>query len=210
MRKPDGPSRRWVNRLTNDTDLILADAAAWRDWLGEHHTTSPGVWLVLAKKAVTHPTSLTYAEALEEALCHGWIDGQTGVRDSTTFRRRFTPRRPRGRWSARNVEIVGTLRSQGRMRPAGEAEVERAQRDGRWEEAYSGPAAIEVPADLAAALSAHPKARAMFDVLTSQNRYAILFRIGGAKQAATRTRRIDEFVAMLERGETLHPQKRTL
>jgi uncharacterized protein YdeI (YjbR/CyaY-like superfamily) len=196
--------------VTDVSELILADAAAWRRWLGEHHTTSPGVWLVLAKKAVTEPTSLTYAEALEEALCHGWIDGQIGVRDGTTFRRRFTPRRPRSRWSARNVEIIGTLRAQGRMLPAGEAEVERAQRDGRWDVAYSGSAAIEVPADLAATLSAHPDAQAMFDILTSQNRYAILFRLGGAKQPATRARRLDEFVAMLERGESLYPQKRTL
>src|SRR5580700_805565 len=192
------------------SELIVADAAEWRRWLGNHHTTSPGVWLVLAKKGVAEPTSLTYAEALEEALCHGWIDGQIGVRDSTTFRRRFTPRRPRSVWSARNVDIIGALRAQGRMLPAGEAEVERAQGDGRWDVAYSGSAAIEVPADLAAALRAHPEAQAMFDVLSSQNRYAILFRIGGAKQAATRARRIDEFVAMLERGETLHPQKRTL
>jgi uncharacterized protein YdeI (YjbR/CyaY-like superfamily) len=191
-------------------ELIVADAAAWRRWLRKHHTTSQGVWLVLAKKGIAEPTSLTYAEALEEALCHGWIDGQTGVRDGTTFRRRFTPRRPRSRWSARNVEIVGALRAQGRMLPAGEAEVERAQRDGRWGVAYTGSAAIEVPPDLAAALSAHPDAQAMFDVLTSQNRYAILFRIGGAKQASTRARRIDQFVAMLERGETFHPQKRTL
>jgi len=172
--------------------------------------TSPGVWLVLAKKAVTQPTSLTYSQALEEALCHGWIDGQTAVRDSTTFRRRFTPRRSRSRWSARNVGIISTLRSEGRMLPAGEAEVERAQRDGRWEVAYTGSTAIEVPADLAAALSANPDAQAMFDILTSQNRYAILFRIGGVKQATTRARRIEQFVAMLERGETVHPQRRTL
>jgi uncharacterized protein YdeI (YjbR/CyaY-like superfamily) len=196
--------------MADATELIVADAAAWRRWLGEHHTTSPGVWLVLAKKAVTQPTSLTYAQALEDALCHGWIDGQVAVRDETTFLRRFTPRRPRSRWSARNVEIVGTLRAAGRMLPAGEAEVERAQRDGRWEVAYTGSGVIEVPADLAAALSAHPDAQAMFEILTSQNRYAILFRIGGAKQATTRARRIDQFVAMLERGETLHPQRRTL
>src|SRR5579863_271612 len=196
--------------MSDVADLIVVDAAAWRRWLGEHHMTSPGVWLVLAKKGVVVPTSLTYAEALEEALCHGWIDGQTGVRDSTTFLRRFTPRRSRSRWSARNVALVRALRAAGRMLPAGEAEVERAQRDGRWEVAYSGSAAIEMPADLAAALSANPKAKAMFDVLTSQNRYSILFRISGAKQAATRARRIDQFVAMLERGETVHPQKRSL
>ena len=196
--------------MSDVADLIVVDAAAWRRWLGEHHMTSPGVWLVLAKKGVVVPTSLTYAEALEEALCHGWIDGQTGVRDSTTFLRRFTPRRSRSRWSARNVALVRALRAAGRMLPAGEAEVERAQRDGRWEVAYAGPAAIEIPADLAAALRANPKAKAMFDVLTSQNRYSILFRISGAKQAATRARRIDQFVAMLERGETVHPQKRSL
>jgi uncharacterized protein YdeI (YjbR/CyaY-like superfamily) len=191
-------------------ELIVADAAAWRRWLGKHHTSSPGVWLVLAKKAVAEPTSLTYAEALEEALCHGWIDGQTAVRDKTTFLRRFTPRRPRSRWSARNVDIISGLRAAGRMLPAGEAEVERPQRDGRWEVAYTGSAAIEVPPDLAAALSAHPDAQAMFDILTSQNRYSILFRIGGAKQESTRARRIDQFIAMLERGETVHPQKRSL
>jgi uncharacterized protein YdeI (YjbR/CyaY-like superfamily) len=195
--------------MADDSELIVADAKAWRRWLGKHHTTSPGVWLVLAKKAVTQPTSLIYAEALEEALCHGWIDGQVGVRDTATFLRRFTPRRPRSMWSARNVEIVSALRAAGRMLPAGEAEVESAQRDGRWEVAYAGSAAIEVPADLAEALSGRPEAQAMFEILTSQNRYAILFRIGGAKQAATRARRIDEYVAMLERGETLHPQKRT-
>jgi uncharacterized protein YdeI (YjbR/CyaY-like superfamily) len=196
--------------MDDGSDLIVADAKAWWRWLGEHHKTSPGVWLVLAKKGVKQPTSLTYAEALEEALCHGWIDGQTGLRDDTTFRRRFTPRRSRSMWSARNVGIVSALRAEGRMLPAGEAEVERAQRDGRWEVAYTGSAAIEMPADLAEALHAHPSAQAMFDILTSQNRYAILFRIGGAKQASTRARRIEQFVAMLERGETVHPQKRTL
>ncbi len=191
-------------------ELIVADAATWRRWLGKHHATSPGVWLVLAKKAVTQPTSLTYAQALDEALCHGWIDGQIGVRDSTTFIRRFTPRRPRSRWSARNVEIISRLRAESRMVPAGEAEVERAQRDGRWDVAYTGSAAIEVPPDLAAALAAHPDARAMFEILSSVNRYAILFRIGGTRLASTRARRIEQFVAMLERGETVHPQKRTL
>jgi uncharacterized protein YdeI (YjbR/CyaY-like superfamily) len=196
--------------MADVSELIVADAAAWRRWLGKHHTTSAGVWLVLAKKGVTGPTSLTYSQALEEALCHGWIDGQTGLRDDATYRHRFTPRRPRSRWSARNVGIVSALRAEGRMLPAGEAEVERAQRDGRWEVAYSGSAAIEVPADLAAALSAHPKAQAMFDILTSHNRYAILFRVGSTKRAETRARRVEEYVAMLERGETLHPQKRTL
>ncbi len=191
-------------------ELIVADAAAWRLWLGEHHASRDGVWLVLAKKGVAQPTSLTYAQALEEALCHGWIDGQAAPGDSATYRQRFTPRRSRSRWSARNVGIIGRLRTEGRMHPAGEAEVERAQADGRWDAAYGGAAFSAVPRDLAAALRAQPRAQAMFDILTSQNRYSILFRIGGAKQASTRARRIDQFVTMLARGETVHPQKRTL
>ena len=191
-------------------ELIVPDAAAWRRWLGEHHASPAGVWLVLAKKGTTQPTSLTYAQALDEALCHGWIDGQAAPGDQATYRQRFTPRRARSRWSSRNVGIIGRLRSEGRMHPAGEAEVQRAQHDGRWDAAYAGPASSEVPADLAAALNAQPRARTMFEILTSQNRYAILFRISAAKQPATRARRINQFVAMLARGETVYPQKRTL
>jgi uncharacterized protein YdeI (YjbR/CyaY-like superfamily) len=191
-------------------ELIVPDAAAWRSWLGEHHASRDGVWLVLARKGVVQPTGLTYAQALDEALCHGWIDGQAAPGDSATYRQRFTPRRARSRWSARNVGIIGRLRAEGRMHPAGDAEVERAQADGRWEAAYGGAGSSEVPPDLAAALRAQPRAQAMFEILTSQNRYSILFRIGGAKQAATRARRIDQFVTMLARGETVHPQKRTL
>jgi uncharacterized protein YdeI (YjbR/CyaY-like superfamily) len=191
-------------------ELIVADAAAWRRWLGENHASPDGVWLVLAKKGATQPTSLTYAQALDEALCYGWIDGQTAPGDHATYRQRFTPRRARSRWSSRNVGIISRLRSEGRMHPAGEAEVQRAQNDGRWDAAYAGPASSEVPADLAAALDAQPTAQAMFGILTSQNRYAILFRISDAKLPATRARRINQFVAMLARGETVYPQKRTL
>jgi len=191
-------------------ELIVPDAHAWRRWLAIHHGDAAGVWLVLAKKGTTEPTRLTYAEALDEALCHGWIDGQTASGDKATYRQRFTPRRTRSRWSARNVGIVSRLRAEGRMHPAGEAEVERAQGDGRWEAAYSGAASSEVPPDLAAALGAHPSAQAMFEILSSQNRYAILFRISDAKLPATRERRVNQFVAMLERGETVYPQKRTL
>ena len=190
-------------------ELLVADAAAWHRWLRANHANPQGVWLILAKKGTTEPTSLTYDEALDEALSHGWIDGQTGRRDDTTFRRMFTPRRPRSGWSARNVAIVDRLRSEGRMHPAGEAEVARAQADGRWDAAYAGQATIEVPEDLAAALRADPQAQAMFDVLTSQNRYSILFRTSRAKQAATRARRIEQFVAMLSRGETIYPQKQS-
>jgi uncharacterized protein YdeI (YjbR/CyaY-like superfamily) len=191
-------------------ELTVADAAAWRAWLGEHHDSPTGVWLVLAKKGTTQPTSLTYDQALDEALCHGWIDGQVQRRDETTYRQRFTPRRARSPWSARNVGIVARLVAEGRMHPAGVAEVERAQADGRWDVAYAGQADIEVPDDLAAALAAEPRAQAMFDILTSQNRYAVLYRTSSAKRPDTRAWRIEQFVAMLARGETVYPQQRTL
>jgi uncharacterized protein YdeI (YjbR/CyaY-like superfamily) len=189
-------------------ELIVRDAAAWRTWLAEHHADPVGVWLVLAKKGTEKPTSLTYDQALEEALCHGWIDGQAGRRDEATYRQRFTPRRRRSAWSKRNTGITERLIAEDRMRPAGHAEVERAKADGRWEAAYAGPANMEVPADLAEALAAEPQAQAMFEGLNSQNRYAILYRLATAKRPETRARKIEQFVAMLSRGETVHPQKR--
>jgi uncharacterized protein YdeI (YjbR/CyaY-like superfamily) len=191
-------------------ELLVADAAAWRAWLTERHDDSAGVWLVLAKKGAVEPTSLTYDQALEQALCHGWIDGQVGRRDEHTYRQRFTPRRPRSAWSKRNTGIAERLLAEGRMHPAGIAELERAKADGRWEAAYAGSASIDVPPDLAAALATNPGAQAMFAILTSQNRYAVLYRIAGAKRADTRARRIEQFVDMLARGETVYPQKRTL
>lgn len=191
-------------------ELTVADAAAWRKWLARHHDGSPGVWVVLAKKGTTHPTSLSYAEALDDALCHGWIDGQVRRRDEATYKQRFTPRRARSPWSANNVANIARLLAADRMHPAGLAEVERAKADGRWEAAYAPQAGMPVPADLGAALAAQPRAAAMFDILTAQNRYAILYRIEQAKRAETRARRVDKFVAMLARGETIHPQKRTL
>jgi uncharacterized protein YdeI (YjbR/CyaY-like superfamily) len=189
-------------------ELTVAGAAAWREWLAGNHSEATGVWLVLAKKGTTEPTSLSYDEALEEALCHGWIDGQVRRRDERTYRQRFTPRRARSAWSKRNVAIAQRLAAAGRMHAAGLAEVERAQADGRWDAAYAGQASIEMPADLARALDAEPAASAMFATLTSQNRYAILYRIETAKRADTRARRIEQYVAMLTRGETLHPQRR--
>lgn len=143
-------------------ELTVADAAAWRAWLTEQHENQTGVWLILAKKGVTEPTSLTYDQALDEALCHGWIDGQARRRDETTYRQRFTPRRARSPWSKRNVGIVARLVTEGRMHPAGLAEVERAKADGRWDAAHAGPATSETPSDLAAALAAEPKAGANF------------------------------------------------
>lgn len=194
--------------MVSDFDeLLLAGDAEWRAWLGRHHDESSGVWLVLAKKGTTEPTSLTYEQALLEALCLGWIDGQVRRRDEVTYRQRFTPRRQRSVWSKRNVEHAERLEAEGRMRPAGRAAIERAREDGSWEKAYAGPATIEVPDDLAAALAEQPEAAAMFERLTSQNRYAILYQLATAKRPETRARRLAEYVAMLARGETIHPQR---
>ena len=187
-------------------ELLVGDAPEWRRWLQKNHSRSSGVWLVLAKKGVTQPTALVYDEALEEAICFGWIDGQLGKRDDETFRRRFTPRNARSPWSQRNVGIAERLLASGRMHRSGEDEVQKAKEDGRWTTAYAGQAKVEVPDDLAAALTANPRAHAMFETLTSANRYAILYRIGNAKKADTRARRIEQFVEMLARGETIHPQ----
>jgi uncharacterized protein YdeI (YjbR/CyaY-like superfamily) len=188
-------------------ELLVPDAAAWRAWLTENHANSPGVWLVLTKKG-GRVTELDYAAALDEALCFGWIDGQVGRRDEGSMRQRFTPRRPKSAWSRRNVEHIARLTAEGRLMPAGQAAVDSAKADGRWQAAYAGPAAAEFPADLAEALAGNPRAQAMWEVLTSQNRYAITYRVGQAKRAETRANRIAEFVAMLERGETIHPQRR--
>lgn len=188
-------------------ELILSDSPAWRRWLGEHHAKSRGVRLVLARKGTTTPTQLTYGEALEEALSHGWIDGQGQRRDDATYSVRFTPRRSRSAWSKRNTVIAERLILEGRMHTAGLAEVERARSDGRWQAAYHGPASIEVPDDLAAALDAEPAARAAFASLSAQNRYAVLYRIQDAKRPETRARRIERFVAMLARGETIYAQR---
>jgi uncharacterized protein YdeI (YjbR/CyaY-like superfamily) len=187
-------------------ELLVADAGKWRTWLRSNQSKSQGVWLVLAKKGTMHPTTLSYDEALDEAICFGWIDGQLGRRDSATFRRRFTPRNARSPWSQRNIAIAERLSASGRMHRSGEDEVRRAKADGRWSTAYAGQAGAEVPEDLAHALAANPRARAMFLTLTSANRYSILYRIGSAKKIETRTRRIEEFVQMLARGETIHPQ----
>lgn len=186
-------------------ELLLPDAAAWRRWLEDNHRTSPGVWLIEHKKGGT-ATQLTYAQALDEALCFGWIDGQARSRDEGSYFQRFTPRGPRSIWSIRNRTYVDRLRSEGRMREAGERAVAAAQADGRWDRAYAGPATAEVPADLAAAIGADPAALAMFGTLSSQNRYAMIFRISQLKTQAARERNIAKFVAMLARGETLYPQ----
>jgi len=188
--------------------LLVADVAAWRRWLARNHERERGVWLALAKKGSDGRTSLTYDEALEDALCHGWIDGQVRRNDEHTYYQRFTPRRARSTWSARNVGLVARLEAAGRMKPAGLREVERAKSDGRWQAAYPGAAEIEVPDDLMKALAENAKARAAFASLSGQNRYAILYRLHHAKRPQTRAKAIEKFVTMLARGETPHAQKR--
>ena len=188
-------------------ELLLPDAAAWRAWLEDNHASVPAVWLVLTRKGGA-VTALDYAGALDEALCFGWIDGQTRRRDDQSTFQRWTPRGPRSRWSLINIGHVERLTAQGRMTPAGIAAVEAAQADGRWEAAYAGPATAETPPDLVAALAANPAAQAMFDVLTSQNRYALYHRLTAIKTEAARARRIEEYVAMLARGESIYPQRR--
>lgn len=186
--------------------FVVADAAAWREWLDRHEDDSDGVWLVLAKKGTTEPTTLSYAEALDEALCSGWIDGQKRSLDAATFLQRFTPRRKASLWSERNIGLVAALTAEGRMRPRGQAEIDRAQADGRWERAYAGASSAQVPDDLAAALSVSPAAAELFAALNGTNRYAVLHRIMTASNATTRANRLERLVAMLERGETPYPQ----
>lgn len=182
--------------------LEFADQPAWEAWLAANHASAPGVWLVLAKPGAPRATVLQ-TEAVETALCFGWIDGQVSRVDAHFYRQRFTHRRPRSRWSARNTRRVEALMEAGRVRPAGLAEVTAARADGRWEAAYS-QAADQVPADLADAIAADPVAQACFDALSSQNRFALIYRLGDARTPQTRTRRIGEFVAMLAAGQTFH------
>jgi uncharacterized protein YdeI (YjbR/CyaY-like superfamily) len=193
---------------TEQPIIAFASQADFARWLEANHAESDGIWLKFAKKG-TGVETVVYAEVLEVALCFGWIDGQVKRRDEESFRQRFTPRRPKSPWSARNVGHIARLTTENRMTPAGQAAVDAAKADGRWQAAYLGPAAAEVPDDWAAALAASPAAQLMWDVLTSQNRYAITYRLAQLKRPETRIRRIAEFVAMLERGETVHPQKRT-
>lgn len=188
-------------------EILVADAAAWRTWLNEHHADHPGVWLVLHKKG-GRTTSLTYAQALDEALCFGWIDGQVGRRDEETYRQRFTPRRPNSAWSVRNVAHVARLTEAGRMQPAGIEAVESAKADGRWAAAYAGQAKAQIPPDLAQALMANPAAAAAFEQLDSANRYAIVYRLNAVKLPQTRRRKLTQYIDMLTRGDTIHPRKR--
>lgn len=179
-------------------------AEAWEAFLASEGGIARGVWLKIAKKGAGEP-SVTYAEALDAALCWGWIDSQKGAIDERWFKQRFTPRKAGSRWSKINVEHVERLTAAGRMREPGLREVELAKADGRWAAAYAGARTIEIPEDLRAALDAAPDAAAAFATLDGANRYAILYRVHDVKRPETRARRIGEFVAMLKRGERIHP-----
>src|SRR5688572_14582464 len=187
-------------------ELVVSDAEALRAWLSANHATSPGVWLALTRKGGS-VTTLTWHQAVDEALCFGWIDGQARKRDEASSWRRFTPRRSRSIWSQRNVANVARLEAAGLILPAGRAAVDAAKADGRWTAAYAPASQAQVPADLQAAIAADPAAQAMFDVLTNTNRFALIGRVNAVKRADTRTRKIAECVAMLARHETIHPQR---
>ncbi|HEV2635384.1 MAG TPA: YdeI/OmpD-associated family protein [Actinocrinis sp.] len=184
--------------------LGFVSAAAWRDWLAGEHASSAGLWLKVPKKDCPEP-GVGYAEALDEALCYGWIDGQKRPLDEHHWLQGFSPRKARSRWSKINCGKAEALIAAGRMRPAGLLEVERAKADGRWDSAYEAQSTAEVPADLQAALDANPAAAEFFAQLNRTNRYAVLYRVQEPKRPATRAARIEKFVAMLEKHETIHP-----
>ena len=183
--------------------LAFPRVEALEAWLASQPGDAPGIWIKLAKKAAPRAT-LTKAEAVDAALCHGWIDGKLEKYDDVYWLIRFTPRGSRSKWSQVNRKRALDLIEQGRMRPKGLAQIEAARADGRWDAAHAPASAADVPGDLRDALNKNPKAAAFFKTLSSRNRYAILYRIGAVKKSETRMRKIEEFVAMLERGETIH------
>ncbi|HSW65824.1 MAG TPA: YdeI/OmpD-associated family protein [Bacillota bacterium] len=183
--------------------LFFATPAEWQAWLDAHYAQDQGVWLKFAKKA-SGIRSVVYDEALDVALCYGWIDGQSKSLDETYYLQKFTPRRARSIWSLRNVGKIAELTKAGKMKPSGVAAVEAAKADGRWEQAYASPANSTVPEDFEAALKANPKAKAFYETLNKTNVYAVLWRIYTAKKPETRAARIEKLVAMLAAGEKLH------
>lgn len=187
-----------------DPTLTFTTQLEWEAWLEGYGSTSSGVWLRVAKKSAEQPT-VTYGQALESALCHGWIDGQKRSEDQHYWLQRFTPRTAKSLWSKINREKAEALINANKMRPAGLAAIERAKQDGRWDAAYASARTSTVPDDLQQALDANPQARAFFATLNSKNRFAILFRIQNVKKAETRARKITEFIQMLSNGEKLHP-----
>ena len=184
--------------------IPFASRDAWELWLEEHHTASDGLWLKIAKKG-SGLESVTYEQAVEAALCYGWIDGQVRTFDEYYYLQRFTPRRPRSKWSKINRQKVMELIEQGAMKPAGLREVERARSDGRWDAAYDSPSTATVPEDLLRELEKNEKAWEFFSELDGRNRYAILYQIQDARRPETRARRIEKYVAMLGEGKKIYP-----
>jgi uncharacterized protein YdeI (YjbR/CyaY-like superfamily) len=183
--------------------LAFRSQAEWEAWLEAEHATCDGIWLKFAKKGSGLP-SIVYAEAVESALCYGWIDSQASSLDERFYLQKFTPRRPRSKWSKVNRDKVTNLMKQGRLRPAGLAQVELAKADGRWDAAHTAPSEAVVPEDLRRALEENPNAAEFFATLNKSNRYAIIYQLEDAKKPETRTRRLEKFVAMLNRGEKLY------
>lgn len=189
--------------------LTVADAESWRQWLSTNADDSPGVWLTLAKKGTVEPTSLSLTQALEEALCYGWINGQGMSGDDGTYAGRFTPRTAKSIWAKRNVEIVERLESEGRMTEAGRTAVEAAKADGRWEKAYEGVNTVEAPGDLLAAIEANSRAKETWDGVSKQSRWMMYFQLNNLRTSAGREKRIQSYADMLVRGETPHPKAST-
>jgi uncharacterized protein YdeI (YjbR/CyaY-like superfamily) len=194
-----------VSREAPDADdnVAFASSAEFEAWLERHHRESPGMWLKIAKKG-SGACTVTYSEAIDVALCFGWIDGQKGRLDERYWLQRFTPRSARSRWSKLNRQRAERLIAEGRMRPVGLSEVERARADGRWAAAYDGARTASIPDDLQGELDADPVVAAVFADLDARNRYAILWRLGDAKRPETRARRLAKYIEMLRRGERLH------
>lgn len=193
-----------METLDNLNVILFSSQAAWEQWLAAHHAEPQGVWLKLAKRD-SGVASVSYAEALDVALCYGWIDGLKKAYDQQFWLQKFTPRRPKSIWSKINAEKAAGLIASGRMQPAGLSEVTAAQQDGRWDAAYSSQSQLSMPEDFQSALDHNPAAKAFFVGLNKQNRYAIYFRIHTAKKPETRQARIDRFIAMLANHETLYP-----
>jgi uncharacterized protein YdeI (YjbR/CyaY-like superfamily) len=193
-----------MSTINDDPILLFASQLAWEEWLHENHTQQEGVWLQIAKKG-SGIASVTYAEALECALCYGWIDGQKRSYDAMFFLQRFTPRRAKSIWSKVNTEKVTQLIAAGKMQPAGLKAIEAARQDGRWDAAYDSQSRSAVPEDFQAELDKNPQARDFFATLNNVNRYAIYFRLQNAKKPETRQARIQQFIAMLAEHKTFYP-----
>jgi uncharacterized protein YdeI (YjbR/CyaY-like superfamily) len=189
---------------SNIETLLFPTAKAWDSWLAKNHDKSPGLWLRIAKKD-SGLESVSYPEALETALCYGWIDGQKKAHDADSWLQKFTPRGPRSVWSQINRDKALALIEKKKMKPAGLLAIEHAKQTGRWDAAYASQSKMTVPEDLEEALNKNKKAKAFFATLDSANRYSILFRLHDAKKAETRLKRLQQFISMLEKGEKIHP-----